>query len=83
MLYFTHGDVTKARSLLQSAADEGGRGGQQQLKHNMQSLNAVAGYAENLSECRRVLLMRHFGEVFDPFKCTGVDMSYPLNEASF
>ena len=79
VLYFTRGDVNKARSLLESAAEEVGQAGPQQkakatvqLKHNMESLNAVAAYAENLSQCRRVLLMRHFGENFEAAKCAGV-----------
>jgi superfamily II DNA helicase RecQ len=82
VLYFTPGDVSKARALLASTAKEVGQaGGQQeskatvQLKHNMLSLNAVAGYAGNLSTCRRVLLMRHFGEEFDPVKCAGMGNS--------
>ena len=76
MLYFSPGDVNKARSLLESAAEEGGQAGPQQkskaqaqLKHNMESLNAVAAYAENKSQCRRVLLMKHFGEEFSSAEC--------------
>lgn len=79
VLYFTRGDVQKARSMLESSAEEVAQAGEQQrtkataqLKHNMESLNAVAGYGENLSTCRRVLLMRHFGEEFDYVKCAGV-----------
>jgi superfamily II DNA helicase RecQ len=79
VLYFARGDVQKARSLLELAAQEVGQAGayqkrkaEEQLKHNMKSMNAVAGYAENLSTCRRVLLMEHFGEKFDPLKCAGM-----------
>lgn len=78
VLYFARGDVAKARSMLETSSDEAGKAGKAQLakataqlRHNMQSLNAVAAYAENRSKCRRVMLMKHFGEDFRVESCAG------------
>jgi superfamily II DNA helicase RecQ len=73
VLYFSRKDLTKARDLLENAASEvpenARAAAERQLQHNKASLDAVASYAQGASECRRVLLMRHFGEHFDAKLC--------------
>lgn len=62
-------DAVKGRSMLEESAHEAGYSGQQQLKHNLESLNAMVAYAADVGTCRRVLLLRHFGETFDRRRC--------------
>lgn len=52
-----------------AGAEAAGARGQEQLRHNMDSLNAMTAFADDVGTCRRVLLMRHFGETFDPAHC--------------
>jgi superfamily II DNA helicase RecQ len=40
-----------------------------QVQRNIQSLNRMVQFCENQLECRRVLLLEYFGEVFDKQKC--------------
>ncbi|WIA22540.1 hypothetical protein OEZ86_009530 [Tetradesmus obliquus] len=43
---------------------------QQVMKANLDALNAMVNYAESSVECRRMLLMHHFGETsFGPEQC--------------
>ena len=72
VLYFSRADVAKTRSMLEQAAEEAGPAGKQQLRHNKASLEAVTAYADNLMVCRRVLLLQHFGERFNPQECKGI-----------
>lgn len=72
VLYFSRADVTKARSLLEPDPETTGRVCQEQLNRTRASLDAMVAYADNLLLCRRVLLLRHFGEEFDAHHCNGV-----------
>ena len=36
---------------------------------HIQNLTEMIRYAENVSECRRKLLIEHFGEVYDSAAC--------------
>ena len=59
--------------MLQEGASAAGatRKAHEQLAHNLESLNAMVAFADEVTECRRVMLMRHFGEEFDPGQCGG------------
>ena len=57
--------------MLEEGAAEAGARGAAQLRHNLDSLNAMVDFASDEGTCRRVLLMRHFGEQFDPGLCAG------------
>ena len=72
-LFYSRGDATKARQMLQEGASAAGatRKAHEQLAHNLESLNAMVAFADEVTECRRVMLMRHFGEEFDPGQCGG------------
>jgi len=71
VLFFSWADFIKSRSMLEQSAADAGAGGQAQLQHNEKTLHAVAAYAENFTDCRRVLLLKHFGEKFNPQACNG------------
>jgi superfamily II DNA helicase RecQ len=53
----------------------GSEAANEQFRHNEGSLNAMASFAEDIATCRRVLLMRHFGENFDAAACQGASQS--------
>eukprot|EP00887_Chlorella_sp_A99_P000649 scaffold5.g649.t1 len=60
-LYYTFADAAKSRHMLKQSAAEN-RTPPEQLRCNMESLNAMVAYCEEEVECRRVLLLSHFGE---------------------
>ncbi|GFR41611.1 hypothetical protein Agub_g2336, partial [Astrephomene gubernaculifera] len=70
LLYYSYSDAQKSRHMLtQSAQDL--KVAPEVLRCNMDSLNSMIMFAEEQVECRRVLLMQHFGEAFDPANCRG------------
>ncbi|GIL80484.1 hypothetical protein Vretifemale_9678, partial [Volvox reticuliferus] len=68
LLYYNYGDAQKARHMLTTSAQENNTPAEV-LRCNMDSLNSMIMFAEEQVECRRVLLMQHFGEAFDPAHC--------------
>ncbi|KAI0103151.1 hypothetical protein GGR51DRAFT_256287 [Nemania sp. FL0031] len=63
-LYFGYGDVTQLRKLI---ADGDGNEEQKERQRNM--LNVVAAFCDNQSDCRRVEILRYFGEAFSKAQC--------------
>ncbi|ORY62198.1 uncharacterized protein BCR38DRAFT_525239 [Pseudomassariella vexata] len=63
-LYFGFGDVTQLRKMISD-----GEGNEQQKERQRNMLNAVTAYADNQSECRRVEILRYFGEPFTKAQC--------------
>ncbi|KAI0385773.1 hypothetical protein F5Y04DRAFT_156519 [Hypomontagnella monticulosa] len=63
-LYFGFGDVTSLKKLI---ADGDGSEEQKERQRNM--LNTVASFCDNQSDCRRVEILRYFGETFDKAQC--------------
>ncbi|RMZ53309.1 hypothetical protein APUTEX25_004797 [Auxenochlorella protothecoides] len=71
LLYYSYADAAKSRHMLRQSAEEN-RSPLEQLKSNEESLNAMVAYCEEQVECRRVLMLHHFGEhSFDKSKCGG------------
>ena len=68
VLFYRYADYQKLKRLLEASAKEN-NAPPQQLQNNMECLNGMVSYCENAIECRRVLLLRHFGEIFDPKMC--------------
>ncbi|EFJ41406.1 hypothetical protein VOLCADRAFT_68317 [Volvox carteri f. nagariensis] len=83
LLYYNYGDAQKARHMLTTSAQCGScttPGGVFwtrvcNLDHFLLSAvpfkARIIMFAEEQVECRRVLLMQHFGEAFDPSQCRG------------
>ena len=65
-LYFGYADVTQLRKMI---ADGEGSRAQKERQKNM--LNAVTAFCDNQSDCRRVEILRYFGEAFDKAECQG------------
>ncbi|KAJ2984378.1 hypothetical protein NUW58_g6092 [Xylaria curta] len=63
-LYFGYGDVTQLRKLI---ADGDGNDEQKERQRNM--LGVVAAFCDNQSDCRRVEILRYFGETFSKAQC--------------
>ncbi|KAL0020945.1 hypothetical protein WJX79_004368 [Trebouxia sp. C0005] len=61
ILYYSYGDAQKMRHMLKQSAEENGTS-KEQMQHNTDSLNSMVAYCEEQVECRRVLLLSHFGE---------------------
>lgn len=71
LLYYSYADAAKSRHMLRQSAQEN-RSPEAQLRSNEESLNAMMAYCEEQVECRRVLLLQHFGERdFDRAACGG------------
>ncbi|OTA55509.1 hypothetical protein K449DRAFT_357398 [Hypoxylon sp. EC38] len=63
-LYFNYGDVTSLRRLITD-----GDGSEEQKERQRNMLNTVAAFCDNQSDCRRVEILRYFGESFDKEQC--------------
>ncbi|KAI1504320.1 hypothetical protein F5X99DRAFT_35383 [Biscogniauxia marginata] len=63
-LYFSYGDVTSLRKMI---ADGDGSEEQKERQRNM--LGAVTAFCDNQSDCRRVEILRYFGETFTKEQC--------------
>lgn len=63
-LYFSYGDVTQLRKLI---ADGDGNDEQKERQRNM--LGVVSAFCDNQSDCRRVEILRYFGETFSKAQC--------------
>ncbi|KAI1304507.1 hypothetical protein F5Y03DRAFT_172128 [Xylaria venustula] len=63
-LYFGYGDVTQLRKLI---ADGDGNEEQKERQRNM--LGVVTAFCDNQSDCRRVEILRYFGETFSKAQC--------------
>ncbi|KAI1736852.1 hypothetical protein F4680DRAFT_430319 [Xylaria scruposa] len=63
-LYFNYGDITQLRKLI---ADGDGSEEQKERQRNM--LGVVAAFCDNQSDCRRVEILRYFGETFSKAQC--------------
>lgn len=63
-LFYNYGDS----SLLYRMINEG-EGSQDQKRRQRDMLQQVIQYCENKAECRRVQVLRYFGETFNPSEC--------------
>ncbi|KAI0154812.1 hypothetical protein GGR57DRAFT_465091 [Xylariaceae sp. FL1272] len=64
-LYFGYADLATLRKMINENKDASA----QQKERQMKMLNAVAGFCDNQSDCRRVEILRYFGEKFDKAQC--------------
>lgn len=71
ILFYSWGDASKARSMLIDSAKKE-RAQPAVLQNNLESLNTMVSYCENLADCRRTQLMAHFDERFDRQRCRGM-----------
>ncbi|KAI0842824.1 hypothetical protein F5Y06DRAFT_256186 [Hypoxylon sp. FL0890] len=63
-LYFNYGDVASLRRMITD-----GDGSEEQKERQRNMLNTVAAFCDNQSDCRRVEILRYFGESFDKAQC--------------
>ena len=64
VLFYAYQDVHRLRKLLDM-----GEGGPEAKKTHYDNLWQMVRYSENISDCRRVLQLQYFGEVFDARHC--------------
>ncbi|BDA40672.1 ATP-dependent DNA helicase Q-like 4A [Coccomyxa sp. Obi] len=70
ILYYSYADAVRMRHMLKQSAEEQNTS-PAQLQCNMDSLNHMIAYCEEQVECRRSVLLAHFGESFDVKRCHG------------
>ncbi|KAK2072528.1 hypothetical protein P8C59_006876 [Phyllachora maydis] len=71
-LYFAYGDISSLRKMIND-----GEGSDQQKERQLEMLNRVVAYSENRHDCRRVEVLRYFGEEFDQAQCNdGPDFGF-------
>ncbi|KAI1412572.1 hypothetical protein F5Y13DRAFT_199815 [Hypoxylon sp. FL1857] len=63
-LYFNYGDVASLRRMITD-----GDGSEEQKERQRNMLSTVAAFCDNQSDCRRVEILRYFGESFDQAQC--------------
>jgi len=71
ILFYSWGDASKARSMIIDSSRRE-RAHPAVLTNNLESLNTMVSYCENLADCRRTQLMGHFDERFDRAQCRGM-----------
>lgn len=64
VLFYTYGDKKKISFMI-----EKGDGGYEQKQRQREDLEAVIQFCENKTDCRRMQVLGHFGEKFDPQMC--------------
>ncbi|AFM98637.1 ATP-dependent DNA helicase RecQ [Encephalitozoon hellem ATCC 50504] len=64
VLFYTYGDKKKISFMI-----EKGDGGYEQKQRQREDLEAVIQFCENKTDCRRMQVLAHFGEKFDPQMC--------------
>jgi len=65
ILFYNFSDMLRMRKLIEGNKDIP----RETLKIHMDNLWQMVRYAENISDCRRVLQLQYFGEVFDHNRC--------------
>ncbi|KAF6261562.1 hypothetical protein COO60DRAFT_1699757 [Scenedesmus sp. NREL 46B-D3] len=69
VLFYSYSDALKGRHMIATSAEENNTA-REVVENNLDALNAMVNYAESTVECRRALLMHHFGETsFGPEQC--------------
>lgn len=63
-LYYSYADVASLRRLITE-----GDGNEEQKERQRNMLNTVAAFCDNQSDCRRVEILRYFGEAFPKEQC--------------
>ncbi|KAM0819619.1 hypothetical protein AB5N19_05435 [Seiridium cardinale] len=63
-LYYSYADVAQLRKMITE-----GEGNEEQKDRQRRMLSTVTSFAENQSDCRRVEILRYFGESFDKADC--------------
>ncbi|KAH9411108.1 DEAD/DEAH box helicase [Ordospora pajunii] len=64
VLFYTYGDKKKITFMIDK-----GDGGYEQKQRQRDDLDAVIQFCENKTDCRRMQVLAHFGEVFDAKQC--------------
>ncbi|VDK39808.1 unnamed protein product [Taenia asiatica] len=67
ILYYNWRDVIRLRKLIQSSSPKGHADGAVKLHED--ALFKMVSYCDNVIDCRRRLILAHFGEAFDPADC--------------
>jgi len=67
VLLYSYADAIRTRHMLTTSAQEN-RSPPDVLESNMDSLNAMVSYCEEEVDCRRSIILAHFGEASDPRK---------------
>ncbi|KAI0817216.1 hypothetical protein GGR55DRAFT_619440 [Xylaria sp. FL0064] len=63
-LYFNFGDVTQLRKMISD-----GDSSEEQKERQRNMLGTVAAFCDNQTDCRRVEILRYFGEAFSKAQC--------------
>ncbi|KAI1115953.1 hypothetical protein F5Y14DRAFT_96371 [Nemania sp. NC0429] len=63
-LYFSYGDVTQLRKLISD-----GDGNEEQKERQRNMLGVMSAFCDNQCDCRRVEILRYFGETFSTEQC--------------
>ncbi|KAL5110217.1 hypothetical protein TcWFU_004232 [Taenia crassiceps] len=67
ILYYNWRDVIRLRKLIQSSSPNGYA--DEAVKLHEDALFKMVSYCDNVIDCRRRLILAHFGEAFDPADC--------------
>jgi bloom syndrome protein len=63
-LFYNYGDVVQLRKMIND-----GDGNEEQKERQRNMLSTVTAFADNQSDCRRVEILRYFGEAFEKAEC--------------
>ena len=64
LLFFSHQDVVRMKKLIDL-----GEGDMTSRRTHLNNLDQMVKYCEEMSECRRVMQLQYFGEVYDRSQC--------------
>ena len=70
IVYYSYQDKLRIeKMLIQSAKEQRANQTHEQLSRNLECLAHMVGFCENIIDCRRLLVLQHFGEEFDVRLC--------------
>ncbi|KAG9318294.1 hypothetical protein JVU11DRAFT_378 [Chiua virens] len=70
VLFYTYSDAVKIEQMLRNPNNDGrDKPSDAEIERQVSKLSGVVAYCSNESDCRRVLILRHFDEEFEPENC--------------
>ncbi|KAG8952330.1 ATP-dependent DNA helicase sgs1 [Tulasnella sp. 424] len=69
VLYYTFHDTSVLFSMIEKGEFEGVKRPEEEIQRQKDEVTLVMQYCRNITDCRRTLVLRYFGEEFDSIQC--------------
>ncbi|KAG9019619.1 ATP-dependent DNA helicase sgs1 [Tulasnella sp. 427] len=69
LLYYAYSDTSVLFSMIEKGELDGVKLPRDEIQRQKEEVQRVVQYCQNITDCRRTLVLRYFGEEFDPDQC--------------